>query len=60
MIMCANGVPEELIIEIFAAAVADIRGLKSRVQSGRATKEDYSLMSSCKDVSRAHDNDAED
>ena len=52
MIMCANGVPEDLMIEIFHNAVTDIKGLRGRVKAGRPSKEDCNLMSLCSDVSR--------
>ncbi|ORY35716.1 RNA dependent RNA polymerase-domain-containing protein [Naematelia encephala] len=47
MMMCANGVPENLIIRIFQENLRSIRGLKQRVRRGAASKEDYKLMSVC-------------
>ena len=52
MIMCANGVPKKLIIDIFCDAVTNIKGLVRRVKSGKATKDDFGLMSTCSDVSK--------
>ena len=50
MIMCANGVPEEVIVQIFQDAIHKIQGLKGRVMGGRMTKEDYRLLTICSDV----------
>jgi len=55
MIMCANGVPENLLIQIFRDAVWSIRGLKDRVEDRKQTKDDYDLMSLCSDVSDSAD-----
>ena len=52
MIMCANGVPRKLIIDIFSDAVTNIKGLVRRVKGGRANKDDFSLIATCSDVSR--------
>ena len=51
MIMCANGIREELFIEIFTEAVEHTKGLTGRVQAGKTTKDDYNLLSLCSDVS---------
>ena len=49
-IMCANGVSQHLMIELFEEAVSNIKGLRVRVQQGAVTKDDWRLMSSCSDV----------
>ncbi|TYJ52353.1 hypothetical protein B9479_007047 [Cryptococcus floricola] len=46
-IMCANGVPQELIISIFKDAVADIDGFRDRVRDGKMTKADEQLGRMC-------------
>ena len=51
MIMCANGVPEELIVNIFQDAIQKISGLKGRVMSRKMTKDDERLIGICSDVS---------
>ena len=51
MIMCANGVPENLVIEIFQDAVTNLKGLRRRVKAGKSTLEDDRLLSTCSDVS---------
>ncbi|ODN90833.1 RNA-dependent RNA polymerase 1 [Cryptococcus wingfieldii CBS 7118] len=48
-IMCANGVPHDLIIEIFQDAVADIKGFRDRVKQGRLSKADQQLVELCND-----------
>ncbi|WVF67576.1 hypothetical protein IAT40_002334 [Kwoniella sp. CBS 6097] len=48
-IMCANGVPTELMIEIFENAVSHIKGLRDRVKQGQMTKDDHSLIGVCTD-----------
>jgi hypothetical protein len=50
MIMCANGVPERLILDLFDEAVVNIKGLKERVERSSITKEDWNLMSTCSEV----------
>ncbi|KAK4685416.1 RNA-dependent RNA polymerase, partial [Tremellales sp. Uapishka_1] len=49
MIMNANGVPEELFIELFQDAVTNLRGLRERVRANRLTKLDQNLISQCSD-----------
>jgi len=51
--MCANGVPKELMKEIFVEAVQNIKGMRGRVKSGQITKEDFNTMGLCSDVSYA-------
>ncbi|WWC93489.1 hypothetical protein V866_000324 [Kwoniella sp. B9012] len=48
-IMCANGVPSELMVEIFQDAVAHIKGLKDRVAARKMTKDDHQLIGLCSD-----------
>nr|XP_019011562.1 RNA-dependent RNA polymerase 1 [Kwoniella pini CBS 10737]OCF50343.1 RNA-dependent RNA polymerase 1 [Kwoniella pini CBS 10737] len=48
-IMCANGVPRELVVQIFQEAVADIKGLRERVKSNKMTKGDHQLIGLCSD-----------
>jgi RNA-dependent RNA polymerase len=48
--MCANGVPESLMIDIFQDAVLDIQGMKQRVKAGRMTREDMSTIGLCSEV----------
>ncbi|WVW85521.1 hypothetical protein I302_107559 [Kwoniella bestiolae CBS 10118] len=48
-IMCANGVPSELMVEIFNEAVSHIKGLKDRVAAKRMTKDDNQLIGLCSD-----------
>ncbi|OCF31540.1 RNA-dependent RNA polymerase 1 [Kwoniella heveanensis BCC8398] len=48
-IMCANGVPNELMVEIFSDAVSHIKGLRERVTQGKMTKDDHSLIGVCTD-----------
>ncbi|WRT68501.1 uncharacterized protein IL334_005477 [Kwoniella shivajii] len=48
-IMCANGVPTSLMVDIFNEAVAHIKGLRDRVQGNKMTKEDRSLIGLCSD-----------
>jgi hypothetical protein len=43
--MVANGVREQLIIDIFHEAVNSIKGLKLRVKRGQMSKEDRRLIS---------------
>ncbi|ORX38450.1 RNA dependent RNA polymerase-domain-containing protein [Kockovaella imperatae] len=47
LIMCANGVPHQVIRQIFEDAVSSIRGMRRRVEQGRHTREDLKLMSVC-------------
>jgi RNA-dependent RNA polymerase len=51
LIMCANGVPEQLIIEIFNQAVNSIKDLRKRVQAAKTTKDDHRLITACSEVS---------
>ncbi|KAK8854698.1 hypothetical protein IAR55_003437 [Kwoniella newhampshirensis] len=53
-IMCANGVPKDLMLEIFHDAVEHIKGLRARVESRRMTEEDHRLIASCSDFPLAH------
>ncbi|WWD19157.1 hypothetical protein CI109_103615 [Kwoniella shandongensis] len=46
-IMCANGVPKDLIISIFKDSVDHIKGLRGRVESSSMTEEDHRLVSAC-------------
>ncbi|AFR96691.2 RNA-dependent RNA polymerase 1 [Cryptococcus neoformans C23] len=48
-IMCANGVPHELIIGIFEDAIADIKGFKDRVWNNAVTENDQQLIALCND-----------
>ncbi|WVQ80183.1 hypothetical protein IAT38_002288 [Cryptococcus sp. DSM 104549] len=48
-IMCANGVPHELMIEIFEQAVAHIKGLTERVRTNQMTKDDHGVIATCVD-----------
>jgi hypothetical protein len=50
-IMCANGVPHNLMVELFQDSVENIKGMKARVRAGRVTKDDYNTMGLCSDVS---------
>ena len=50
-IMCANGVPEELIVKIFEDAIHKIQGLKGRVMGQKMTKDDQRNLTICSDVS---------
>jgi hypothetical protein len=50
MIMNANGIPEQLFIEIFREAVDTIKGLRGRVETNALTKSDHRLLSQCSDV----------
>lgn len=54
MIMCALGVPETFMLEIFKDALTSIQGLKARVKAGRPTKGDFTLMSMSSDVSNSY------
>lgn len=49
-IMCANGIPEDLFIEIFRKTVDGIKGLADRVNNGRWTDDDIKLISMCSEV----------
>ena len=49
-IMCANGIPKQLFIDLFEDAVFSIRGLRSRVALGAITDDDWRLMSLCSEV----------
>lgn len=51
MIMCANGVPDELIVKIFEDAIHKIKGLKGRVMEQKMTADDKRLLTLCSDVS---------
>lgn len=51
MIMCANGVSEQLIVELFQDAIKQIKGLKERVMARAMTKEDFKMINICSDVS---------
>lgn len=53
-IMCANGVPHELIIGIFEDAIADIKGFRDRVWNDAITENDEQLIALCNDVSRCN------
>jgi RNA-dependent RNA polymerase len=55
MIMCANGIPEQLMMDIFQESIAEINGLKGRVMSQSMTKEDVNLINTCSDVSPSLD-----
>ncbi|WWC63397.1 uncharacterized protein I303_105997 [Kwoniella dejecticola CBS 10117] len=48
-IMCANGVPRELMVEIFEEAVSHIKGLRERVGNNRMTEHDRQLVGLCSD-----------
>ena len=50
IIMCANGIPESLIIDLFREAVNNIRGLSRRIKQNKLTKEDSRLISTCSEV----------
>ncbi|RXK35060.1 hypothetical protein M231_07680 [Tremella mesenterica] len=47
MIMCANGIPEQLMIDIFNDAVASIKGLRERVATKTLSRDDHKLISTC-------------
>ena len=51
MIMCANGIPESLMLEIFKDAIEEIHGLRRRVVERRMTKADINQISTCSEVS---------
>lgn len=53
MIMCANGVPEQLIIDIFIRAVDSLKGFRDRVKYNRTNKDDSRLIGLCSEVSLA-------
>ena len=42
--MIANGVPEQLILDVFDQAVTNIKGLGFRVREGRMSKQDRHLL----------------
>ncbi|WVQ95053.1 hypothetical protein IAU59_002145 [Kwoniella sp. CBS 9459] len=48
-IMCANGVPTELMVDIFNDAVSHIKGLPERVKQNQMTKDDHTLIGVCSD-----------
>ncbi|WVN86300.1 uncharacterized protein L203_101463 [Cryptococcus depauperatus CBS 7841] len=48
-IMCANGVPHNLIISIFEEAISDIKGFRDRVGDGAITKKDVELIALAED-----------
>ncbi|WWC90607.1 uncharacterized protein L201_005543 [Kwoniella dendrophila CBS 6074] len=48
-IMCANGVPAALILEIFKEEVAHTKGLKDRIAAGKMTQKDDQLVAMCSD-----------
>lgn len=50
MIMCANGIPEQLFVDIFTEAVDSIKGLRGRVEFNTMTKSDHRLLSLCSEV----------
>ena len=47
IIMCALGIPESLMIEIFRDAVSNIKGLRDRVRRRQISKDDHRLISLC-------------
>lgn len=51
MIMCANGIPEQLMIDTFQESIEEIHGLKTRVMAQEMTKADIALINTCSDVS---------
>lgn len=53
IIMCANNIPERLIIELFQDAVNNIKGLSKRIRNNRMTQEDERLISMCSHVRKS-------
>ncbi|GFZ50894.1 hypothetical protein JCM24511_08652 [Saitozyma sp. JCM 24511] len=47
MIMCANGVPGQVVLDLFKDAITHIKGLRDRVRRKEVTKEDYKLIGQC-------------
>jgi hypothetical protein len=54
MIMCANGVPGQVVLDLFKNAITHIKGLRDRVRRKEVTKEDYNLIGQCSDVRQKH------
>lgn len=52
MIMCANGVPGQVVLDLFKDAITHIKGLRDRVRRKEVTKEDYNLIGQCSEVRR--------
>lgn len=50
-IMCANGIPEKLFVDLFKRTVDKIKGLAGRVENGTFSAEDIRLISTCSEVS---------
>ena len=49
-IMAANGIPEELFVQIFKERVDGIKGLADRVKERSWNDEDMKLISMCSEV----------
>lgn len=49
-IMAANGIPEQLFIQLFTDKVNGIKGLADRVKARRWNDDDIKLISTCSDV----------
>jgi len=53
-IMCANGIPERLFVDLFQRTVSKIKGLAGRVENGTQSQEDIQLISICSEVLSAN------
>ncbi|BEJ14161.1 hypothetical protein CspHIS471_0313350 [Cutaneotrichosporon sp. HIS471] len=49
MIMEANGVPQELFLELFDRALEKLQGFEDRIKAGTLTVDDLVLLSSCRE-----------
>lgn len=55
MIMSANGVPDQLFMDLFLDAIATIKGLAERVYAGTPTQQDLIFMGIYTSVSGAEE-----